>query len=51
MWNLFKVNEANEAIDVILVSLLLTLNKFHKFLWYSIADFEQVNAGLEYFEW
>ena len=32
-------------IDVVLVSLLLTLNKFQIWFWYFFCCFEQVNAG------
>ena len=35
----------NNVIDVILVSLLLTLNKFQAGSNVSIVDFEQVNAS------
>ena len=32
MWNLFRVN--NEDNDAVLVSLLLTLNRFHTLFWF-----------------
>ena len=32
--------------DVVLVSLLLNLNRFHTLIGVSIVDFGQVNAGL-----
>ena len=32
--------------DVVLVSLLLTLKRFHTLFWCSIVDFAQVNARL-----
>ena len=41
VWNPFKVN--NVVNEVILVSLLLTLNKIYIFFWCSIVDLEQVN--------
>ena len=43
---MFK-NKQNDIIDVVLVSLLLTLNRFNTLPCVSIVDFEQVNTGLE----
>ena len=49
VWNMFKVNNEdtkNNAIGVVLVSLLLTLKHIsHVCSNVSIANFEQVNAG------
>ena len=45
---MFKNNNKktqNDANDVVLVFLLLTLNIFHTFFSASIVDFDQVNAG------
>ena len=42
--NLVKVN------DVMLVSLSLTLNRFHTLFWCFSVDFEQVNGGWRSFE-
>ena len=36
-----------DAIDVSLVCLLLTLNRFHKLFWCFCCYIEQVNADLE----
>ena len=41
---MFKVNK-KDAIGVVPVSLLLTLNKFHNLLYVSVVNFELVNAG------
>ena len=44
---MFKNNNKktqNDANDVVLVFLLLTLNIFHTFFSASIVDFDQVNA-------
>ena len=41
VWNPFKINIV--VNEVILVSLLLTLNKIYIFFWCSIVDLEQVN--------
>ena len=35
----------NVVIDVVLVSLLLTLSRFHTLFWCSIVNYEQVDAG------
>lgn len=47
--NLFKANNKgsqNDVNDVAMVSSLLTLDRFHKFLFViSIADFQEVNTG------
>ena len=40
----------SDVNDFILVSLLLTLNRFHTLPLYSISDLEQVNAGLKRLE-
>ena len=45
---MYKVNlyrHQNNANDVVLVSLLLTLNIFHTLFQFSIINFEQVNPG------
>ena len=42
-----ETREKNHAIDVVLVSLLLTLNIFHTFFSVSIVEFEQVNVFWE----
>ena len=44
---MFEVNNNNtiDAIDVVLVFLLLTLNIFDAFFSVSIVDFEQVNVN------
>ena len=34
VWNLFKLNNKDMAIGVVLVSLFLTLNGFHTLSWY-----------------
>ena len=36
------------VMQVVLVSLLLTLDMFHIFFWCFIVDFEQVNASWDY---
>ena len=50
MWNMFKVNikDPRKMSNVaLMVSLLLTLNIFHTFLYgVSFVEFEQVSADL-----
>ena len=41
---MFKVNN-KDAIGIVLVSLLLTLNILYTFSRVSMVNFEQVNAG------
>ena len=44
----FKISNKdsrNNFTDVVLLSFLLTLNRFHTLFGVSIDDFEQVNAG------
>ena len=41
---MFKVNN-KDAIGIVLVSLLLTLNILYTFSHVSMVNFEQVNAG------
>ena len=41
---MFKVNN-KDAIGIVLVSLLLTLNILYTFSCVSMVNFEQVNAG------
>ena len=31
-----------------MMSLLLVLNRFHSLVWFSVVEFEQVNANWEY---
>ena len=45
---IFSCFKTQQRQDVILVS-LLTLNRFRTLFWYSVVDFEQVNAGSETF--
>ena len=42
----YKITRMTSLISVVLVSLILTLNRFHCYE-VSIVNFEQVNAGLE----
>ena len=50
MWNVFEINNKdtkNDLIEVVLLSLLLTLNIFHTFSSVSIVHFEQIKfAGI-----
>ena len=39
------IKPPENVIDVVLVALLLTFNRFHIFFGFVIVDFEQVNAG------
>ena len=41
---MFKVNNKDDVIDVVVVSSLLTLTYFAPFATTSIADFKQVNV-------
>ena len=55
MWDISKVNNKDTRttcldVDVILVSLLLTLNIFHTFSSIFIVDFEQVYVELKKIE-
>ena len=48
VWSRFEVNNKrhlNDVSDVTLVPLLLTLNTFSTFFYFSAVDFEQVNVG------
>ena len=52
VWNMFKVNKGtrtNDIIYVMLVSLLLTLNKFTPFSSVPFVDFEQIDLWWERF--
>ena len=42
----YKITRMTSLISVVLVSLILTLNRFHCYE-VSIVNFEQVNAGWE----
>ena len=47
MFKVSKKDTRKTSVDVVLVSLLLTLKIFHIIFSVSIVDFEQVNGGWE----